>query len=593
MKIQNLLTLILGVLGFGITGISQNFQSTIFRSGLDYNHYSIETTPGGDYVCAGTLFDAAGRTDIHVIRLDVNGNIIWERTINQSDDDRALDVLVDPAGDIVVTGYISPTAVNYPELYVVKLDGGGNYIADRTIQQFHASAGTNVIYSNSQNTYIVGGFYSEPLSVPLIGNEAMIVEFDMGLNYLNHMQYSSADQEHSAINDIVEIPGGYFITGSVGNASGYPIGEQGVLAMRLDFSFGITANLTFEATNLDHNGVSLWYDSSLDEILLMSNNSVIHNPQITYIRDVSGAPFIATEYYLELDPTYGMHNAAGFELQQCDWDPSTYVACGYFRTQDDGSGSNVHAIPWIVQFDKNTGAQVAGLIWPAPSPNFHAHGGGIFSTFSGEHPYIFNQEIMTLRADRRGYVFIGPRDVGGNFGIDVVTTLQMEPLPCYERIGYDNISISSVLIPAGDNFTAVTDPTPGAPVDPFNSDFRVFCEELYAACAPPVEQGGVIIMDSEIEEHGTASTGGLSVNPEDFKVSPNPFTTEFNIELTGENLSGQLVLLNAVGQVVYKSDQLGGNYFRTTVNMEPFEQGIYILKLSNGNKELTKRVVKL
>ena len=82
----------------------------------------------------------------------------------------------------------------------------------------------------------------------------------------------------------------------------------------------------------------------------MSNNSVIHNPQISQIRDVSGGPFISTEYYLELDATYGQYNAAGFKLAMSPTNPHTLVAAGLFRTKDDYLVNTNSATPWIVEF---------------------------------------------------------------------------------------------------------------------------------------------------------------------------------------------------------------------------------------------------
>ncbi len=591
MRIQNLFLSALAMVGLTAVSYGQSFQSTIYQPGMDFNHYSIETTPSGEYVCAGTLFDPAGRTDIHVFKLDPMGNLVWEVVIDESDDDRALDVLVDPGDEIIVTGYISPVGVNWPELYMLKLDPSGGFVADSKLQHWHASAGTNVIYSQANGTYIVGGFYSEPLSFPLIGNEAIVVEFDPSLNYMGHTQFSDVDMEHSSINDIVEIPTGYFLTGSVSMSAGYPTGEQGVLALIVDNSLNLTNNLSFEATNSEHCGISVDYDAGTDELFLMSNNSYIHNPQITVFQNVTGSPSISTEYYLELDPTYGSYNAAGFDLEICNWDPNTLVASGYFRTYDDGSGSIVNACPWIVQFERSSGSMVAGYYWPAPSPNFHSHGGGILSTFSGEHPYVFNQEIMTLRADGAGYVFVGPREVGSDFGIDIVTTIRMSDAPCFEPLMFDNPTISSNFIALADNVTPIMNPNPNATVMPTGSGLEVFCPDLREKCSPIYNEYGIVVQDCDQASGTTASINDLDAAS--MNVAPNPFTDRFTVEISGTNLNGQLVLINALGQTVYSSAQIGGEFYREQVDMGTFEKGIYILKFTDGNNEVLKKIVKL
>lgn len=577
----------------GLTAVSygQSFQSTIYQTGMDMNHYSIETAASGEYICAGTIFDPSGNTDIHVFKLDPGGNLVWERTIDQSNDDRALDVLVDSNDDIVITGYISPVAVNSPELYMLKLNQSGGFIADSKLKDWDASVGTNVIHSQATNTYIVGGFYADQLSFPLMANEAFVVEFDLGLVYRRHMQFSDVDMEHSSINDIVEVPNGYFLTGSVSMSAGYPIGEQGVLAVIVDHGLGLVNNLSFEATNSEHNGVSGDYDASTDEIYLMSNNSEIHNPQITIIQDISGVPSILSEYYLELDPNYGSYNAAGFDLAICAWDPTMLVASGYFRTYDDGSGSITNACPWIVQFERNSGAQVAGYFWPAPSNNFHTHGGGVLSTFSGEHPYVFNQEIMTLRGDGQGYVFVGAHEIGSDFGIDIVTTLFMNPAPCYNPLTYSNISISSNTIGLTDNFTVVSNPIPNASLNGVISEFGVFCPELMYGYAPINDDLDILLHDYDLVSGTTASIHDLDAAS--LNVAPNPFTENFTVEIIGANLNGQLVLINALGQTVYSSAQIGGEFYSEQIDMASFEKGIYILKFTDGRSEVMKKIVKL
>lgn len=565
---------------------TQSFQKTFFEPGSDMNHYSIEAAPNGDYVLAGTLFRPGGNQDIHVMRLDPNGNQIWSVELDETDDDRALDLVVDPYGDIVVVGYIQdPISPSDGDLYAVKLDGAGNFMTDILVDGFHTAAGTNVIHSVGTDTYIVGGYMGEPFQVPMIGCVSRILELDLNtLAVLNNKELSTVHMKHDNINDIVETSTGYFVTGSMANTLTSPIGGQGVLAVFLDYTFNVIADLSFESTNWEHVGVSAIYDPSVDEVWLMSNNSVVHNPQITQIRDVSGAPFISTEYYLYVDPAAGLPDAAGFKLTMSPYNPGSLVACGLFRNNVDYLGNMNSSTPWIVEFDRGSGSTIGAFMWPAPSPNFSAHGGGMFSTFSGEHPYFFNQEMMIPRPDGRGFTIVGPIDQSGDFGIDVFTSLNLRnpDVPCFEPIDCDPYSISHNDNPVTDVPQSIVDLNPNYSYPGNSISETVWCESLY-----DYRSAG----NNETDEDGTPSI--IELDGTTMTVSPNPVTGSAFIEISGEDLSGhQFVLRNAVGQEMYSSTQLEGNYFSDRIDLSELPSGIYFLTLSSDSN-VTLQITKL
>lgn len=583
-------------------GFSQAFQSTFSKLGLDFNHYSIEkfTTGGGGYICAGTMFDpVSNNNDMHIFMLDPGGNMVWERMMDETFDDRILDLVVDTVHNngIVITGYITPGAANEPQLYVAQLDLAGNIIADRRLIGFPASVGTNVIYSSVTRTWTVGGFYADPLSgYPITGNEAILVEFDLALNLINQQQFSTPDMDHSSINDIVEIPGtGYFITGGVGVPWGFPVNaSQAVLAIKVDYSYNVMADLSFESTNSEHCGVSLVYEASTDHIYLMSNNSIVHCPQITTINNVTGTPAIISHNRLYLDPTYGSHNAAGFQLKKCPWNQSNLVASGYFQNFTDGFTPN-NAIMWVTEFEKVSGAEVNTRLWQFPSANFQAHGGGLLSTFSGEHPYIFNQEIMTERLDGDGFVIIAPRTVGGNYGIDIVTTHQAWGMPCYTPYTYatsptNHVDITTITT----NYTPISAaPWNASPKGMLPTSFGVSCPAMIGSSMPVDDD--VVERTEERAQYHTAGFDKMTNERADaLKVYPNPFNDHFIVEVINENIEGALTITNVAGQVVYSSGNIPKNSGVTRIDATEFDGGIYFVTyLNKEGQSNTQRIVKL
>jgi hypothetical protein len=586
---KKLILMFLGIVLFSGMSYGQAFQQSLSFPGIDFNHYSIETTPRG-YACVGTLFDGANNNnDIHIFMVDQDGNMMWEAIIDESDDDRGLDIVFDGKGTLAITGYISPGGQGFGELYVATFDMSGSMLDDQAISGFSSSAGTNIIAKNNGDGYIVGGLYADQFAGSSVtSNEALVVDFHPDLSYIDHTQLSTTDMDHSSINDMVEIPGlGYFVTGGVGIPFGAPnYASQAVLAVFLDYGLSIHTDISFEKTNHEHIGVSAVYSASSNEIYLMSNTSINHNPHITIIGDANSSPVILSEYLLHLDPTYGLHNAAGFELRETPWNQNHLTVCGYFKSYYDGVTTQ-NAIPWISEIEKSSGALVQSHIWPAPSENFHMHGGGTFSTFSGEHPYIYNQEILTERMDGQGFVLVAPRKSPAGFGIDLVTTHGLGGMPCYDTYNYSVTSVGHVDVSGiVSNYTSVSPYTVSASLTGFGPTiFMIECLAMKGSMAP-------IDSDSELNtEHSIASVNemnGLTVD-----IAPNPFNENLTLRLNGEGFNGQISVRNALGQVVYELPQVNDNKMTIEVNTQSFDKGVYFVVLTNTEGiSITKKIVK-
>ncbi|GEM_PF-2090154 len=554
--------------------VSQNFQRTVSMSSTDHNHYSIETVGDCEYIIAGTEFKNNGAdNDIHVMKVDDAGNLLWEQYINLSSDDRALDVMEDASGNYVVTGY---TQVNgFEQLYLVKFDPNGNCLGDRIVTSLGRCAGTNLIYSQATGNYIVGGMLASAFNVPLTGSRAIVIEFTPALvNTGNQVAVNGPNGQGCSVNDIIEVPNGYFVTGSMDFTGFGGIIYQGVLAEFFDFNLNSTANASFESTNWEHVGVSAVYDGQTDNVYLMSNNSVIHNPQITIISNVSGSPGVASNYFLELDPTYGQYNAAGFELHISNDNPNdNLVAAGYFRTFDFGGAPFNNATPWVTEFEKNTGTHIRTILYNAPSTNFYAQGGGVFSTFSGEHPYIFNQEILTDRADGNGYVFLGARRIGGNYAVDIVSTdWNLGSNSCLDSYNWNPQNIGFVDIQASIGTPFISIAGVGAACQPENSKYSVQCN-----------------VTPKIGEDAFASDNAIITDG--MTVYPNPTSDMISISIPQAAEGGELVIVNTLGKVVFSANTLADEQ-AINFDLSNEQSGLYFVIYTDDSQRMVSKVMK-
>jgi hypothetical protein len=89
---------------------------------------------GGYAVGGGTASKGAGQTDFWALRLDAKGNVVWDKTFGGPKDDsptrKALAAL--PDGGFALAGGTYSKGAGDADVWVVRLDGNGNVLWDRT-----------------------------------------------------------------------------------------------------------------------------------------------------------------------------------------------------------------------------------------------------------------------------------------------------------------------------------------------------------------------------------------------------------------------------------------------------------------------------
>lgn len=126
----------------------------------DYNHYSIQTADGG-YILAGNTQSVATRIpDALVIKIDSNGNQIWNKTFGGSGNDSVYSVQQTYDGGYLLAGTTSSFETSSSDLWLLKLDsdgveqwsktyGGSGF--DLGISMQHTSDGGYIIAGNTSS----------------------------------------------------------------------------------------------------------------------------------------------------------------------------------------------------------------------------------------------------------------------------------------------------------------------------------------------------------------------------------------------------------------------------------------------------------
>ncbi len=170
-----------------------------------------ETTDKGFIVTGSTISDDGdvtghqGQFDYWVLRLDVNGNLLWEKTLGGSSTDQASDVVETPDGGFVVVGQsISNNGdvsnqIGLYDYWVVKLDANGIVVWDKSYGGTQSDDARSIQLTND-NGFIVAGVSSSSdgqITNPNGGEDAWVIRLDSAGNLLWEKSLGGSGEEYA------------------------------------------------------------------------------------------------------------------------------------------------------------------------------------------------------------------------------------------------------------------------------------------------------------------------------------------------------------------------------------------------------------
>jgi uncharacterized delta-60 repeat protein len=181
--------------------------------------YSVIQSSDGGYVVAGwTQSFGVGDSDMYVVKLDLGGNVVWTKTIGGSGDDYAYSITQSSDGGYVVAGYTNSFGAGFADIYVVKLDSGGNVIWAKTIGGSLTDVANSIIHT-SDGGYVIAGYTQ---SFGAGGADFFVVKLDSAGNVMwtktigmsNIELFLTTIPRHEFANSIIQSSdGGYVVAG--------------------------------------------------------------------------------------------------------------------------------------------------------------------------------------------------------------------------------------------------------------------------------------------------------------------------------------------------------------------------------------------
>ncbi|WP_424359991.1 beta-propeller fold lactonase family protein [Methanocella sp. MCL-LM] len=244
------------------------------------------------YVIAGTSWDDVGFSDMYVIKTDLNGNLVWEKRFGGADDDWGRSVVA-VSGGYAVAGTTWSSGSGSSDVYLVKTDLNGNLVWEKTyggeygefgnalgaVSDGYVIAGrTNTYGAGSDDVYLVktnlngdmawnttyGGEGDETGNSLLVGNDGyfvagtmdwyggtgnldvLLLKTDFSGNRVWNQSYGGPERESG--NSLAAIGGGYVI---VGDTNSYGNGSYDVYLVKTNSTGGFVLNATYGGPGRD------------------------------------------------------------------------------------------------------------------------------------------------------------------------------------------------------------------------------------------------------------------------------------------------------------------------------------------------------
>ena len=220
------------------------WQKTYGGSAYDYAN-SVQQTADGGYIIAGSTesFGVASE-DVWVLKLDGNGDVVWQKTYGgDANYDYANSIQQTADGGYIVAGFTTSFGEGNGDAWVLKLDGNGDVVWQKT----YGGSGTDFAYfvqQTAEGGYIVAGFTR---SFGESNGDAWLLKLDQDGNVTWQKAYGSTGTESA--NSIQQTSdGGYIVAGTT---TTFSTGPRDAWLLKLDQDGNVTWQKTYGGIDYD------------------------------------------------------------------------------------------------------------------------------------------------------------------------------------------------------------------------------------------------------------------------------------------------------------------------------------------------------
>lgn len=150
--------LLLSLCGVGNELVSQGFEISFGGNKEDEGRSIIQTIDHG-FLAIGysESFGDDNDEDIYLIRTDVDGRLVWEKTYDEGFNEQAFDAVALEDGGFIVVGFREAEVGSIAQVYLMNLDKRGNIRWTKTYENMGVAQRGNHIIKTSNRGYLLTG----------------------------------------------------------------------------------------------------------------------------------------------------------------------------------------------------------------------------------------------------------------------------------------------------------------------------------------------------------------------------------------------------------------------------------------------------
>ncbi len=164
---------------------------------------TISPTSDKGYILSGSLNYSDTDNDLYLLKIDSDGNKLWDQTFGSSRIESANAAQETADGGIVIGGDIFPADADYKNIYIVKTDSLGNMVWDKEIVEAGNSS-VHFIEQTKDKGYIFCGDHQDPKGdamsfIEKLDDDSALPKFSLSDDSINFGDVNSGTTENRVV----------------------------------------------------------------------------------------------------------------------------------------------------------------------------------------------------------------------------------------------------------------------------------------------------------------------------------------------------------------------------------------------------------
>jgi hypothetical protein len=219
------------------------WTSTFGGASDDWGECVNQTADGGYVIAGGTDSFGAGNYDVYLVRTDASGDTLWTRSIGGTEDDVAYAVEQTADGGCVIAGSTESFGAGDSDVYLIRMDSGGNAVWTKTMGGMETDAGGFVQQTSDGGFIVIGSTESYGAGA----SDVYLIRTDSdGEIQWTRTFGGTADDEGYYVQQTAD--GGFILTGY---SKSFGAGQKDVYLVRTDADGDVVWTKTLGGSSVD------------------------------------------------------------------------------------------------------------------------------------------------------------------------------------------------------------------------------------------------------------------------------------------------------------------------------------------------------